>query len=296
MDASSDPFNKGKGFPVGNAVIATIITVLGAIVVGALLQLSAIYVTYLIIGSVVIAALLIGVIVMWTVRLFKIRHIGLAVFLAMLGGLLMYGTYRYIEYGTFMHYEREYIYEVEPRMDDARANKLISSWLIEETGYDGPIGFFLWQADQGLEISSTRSTRSSSTTLNKELTLGYWGLEILLALVLPVMMVLERVKHPFCEETGTWMSFNTVNGRIAYNSIASFDEAVSRRDFASIGQLLETSKMWRANLKIDLGRCTEHSPDGIIRVTRLEGRATRVVYEDIITRDEFNTILSNAPQ
>lgn len=297
MVNSSDPFNRTAGPPIGPALIVGIISVLSALVVGGVLFFSSSY-TYLIFFSVMIAAFVVGGAIVLGLRFTKLRSVRLVIFLAMLGGLLMYGTYRYLEYADFVSFAREDLYLDDPRMDDTRADKFINSFFKEETGYDGILGFWLWQAQEGMEITSTSrySRTTSSSTLSKELTIGYWVLEILIAIGIPTGLAVSRAKQPFCEETGKWLEFETVKGRIPYKSMEFFDEAVARRDFNTIGSLLEDSRMWRASLQIQIGRCTEQSPDGILRVTRLEGRNTRVVYEDILTRDEFSNLLASAPQ
>lgn len=165
--------------PVLGVILLLLFAVVGGVGVGVVLLLSS-RVVYLIFASVMIAAVVGGWMVALAARLGKVRVAGVAFLFGLLTGVLIYGTYRYGQYLDERQIAREQILAEAPSLKPDEVEQLIDEVLVEETGYSGFVGMTLLDAEAGMTVVPTRGSSSAELTLNKELTIGYWAMEILI--------------------------------------------------------------------------------------------------------------------
>jgi hypothetical protein len=182
--------------PLLEVILLLLFTAVGGIGVGVLLLLSS-RVVYLIFASVIIAAAAGGWIVSLAVRLGKVRMASVAFFFGMLTGLLIYGTYRYGQYLDERQFARDQILAEAPSLKPDEVEQVIDEILVEETGYSGFVGMTLLDAEAGMTIMPTRGSSSAELTLSKELTIAYWGAEILIVTFGAGMVAARATKEGF---------------------------------------------------------------------------------------------------
>lgn len=270
-------------------IIGTLISGIG---VGVLLFYSA-KVVYLIFASIIIAAALAGLVLMLFVKVGKVRAGRVALVFGALAGLLTYGTYWYLDYSDVRELFRQDIYREEPKADPVLVEQAIDDFFREETGSDGIVGYALLAANEGMTI--TRASSSSDTggfTLSRELTMGYWVLEILIALGVPAGIVLGQTNQPFCEETNRWLTFTKL-GHVPKDSFDTFLDALQAGDFRQAGSYMQ-AKQTRGlpRLTIHGGRCHEQSPEGRIKITaQHRGRNnTQEIFNRVVPAGDYEAL------
>lgn len=279
--------------PIFGLILLVIMSVGGGIAVGALLGFTARFV-YLIFASIIIAAALGGWVLMLAVRVGKVRSGAAVVLFGVIMGALIYGTYRYVEYMDFREAVRQEIYAEEPSADPQLVEEFIDiDFLKAETGSEGFMGFTALQAEEGMTVTRTSDTSDSGgITLSKELTIGYWVLEILIALGVGTGIALGQTNQPFCESTNKWLKYQKM-GQVPKEAIDSFMSAVQQGDFGQAGTYLQSKNpKGLPKLIVESGRCDDQSPDGRIKVTahRPGRNNTQEMLNTTISAEQFNNL------
>ncbi len=282
--------------PFLGAIGLILVTAIGGFLIGGGLYLSSLE-FYAIIASVAIAGGLGGGLMWLVIKATKVRDTFIVGILAFVFSLLAYGTYRYLEYDGFRSDFRQAIYEEEPNADPVLVEEYIDEILVEETGQPGLLGFLIIQAQEGLSMtfSSRYSSRDSGVplTLSPALTVIYWFFEILIMTVAAAFIADNAAAHPFCDDTNHWLKFEKLKGRVPRESIEAFGNALSREDYAAAAGLLEKRRfISQPFLVVEVGRCHEKSADALLKITRQQGRSSKVIVNDPIPADAYKALVS----
>lgn len=291
IDAAESQTQTQSGGSAGGAILLLIASVVGGLAVGALLFLTS-KLLYLIIASIAIAGALAGLILSLIFQWAKIRNVALAWIFGILIGLIMYGTFRYAEYLDFVQETRRLADEEAGVgvVSDDDLNTFIDEFLLEETGSSGLIGFFRLQAKEGMTIQRTSASASSDgITLNQELTVAYWIIEVLIAVGVPIGMAARQAKQYFCEQSNTWLKMRGI-GVVLKNEQDNFLKLLQSGYFADAGRLIQAKGRSNPLMTVEVGRCDEYAADGFIRVTRQVGNNRKVMVDTKVSRDAFNAL------
>lgn len=279
--------------PISGIIIAFLCLIIVGIGGGILLFLSS-KITYLIFLSPLIAALVVGAIMGQALKIGKVRDGLAAAIMAGVMGVLAYGTYRYAEYLDFVqvfHDETVADYGELTVEEHAELDVFINEMLVADTGQSGFIGFVLMQGQQGMTVESTRVGRSP-TTWSKEMTLLYWGAEILGFLLIPAGMALGTTSEPFCEDTGNWMEFKKI-GTVAGNYSGEFLNLLNQGAFLDAARVMRHNNgSGNGSLTIRVGRCHSESPEAMIRIKQQNGRNEKEILKQTITPEQYNDLIS----
>lgn len=286
------------GFSIILLPFALIIGAIGAVAVGAALYFSG-KLVYLIFISALFAALLAGAVAIITIQVGKVRNNLLAFLLGAIIGITAYSAYRVIEYLDFVR-EQGNSYREEIRnaltsngqsASDTDVEELLNEFLKSETGETGFmglmksidlglqeevqdtgfIGFTKYLAQEGFTISDVGRTPSSSDMPIKDgLAWGYWGIELLMFIFGGGLMATSKSKLPYCTEEGRWLKYRPQAEVSAANADA-FMMAFRNNDLRSASQYLQplNNKTPLPKLYLELGRCNDQVPDGIVKITAM---------------------------
>jgi hypothetical protein len=293
---SPETVTKAKNTTRSDTIPAAIFIVglIGMLIIGVgggvLLFLSS-KLTYLIFLSPIIAAGIVSLCLAQLFKSFKMRDWLIAGTIGAMTGLIAYGVYRAGEYFDFREsFYHEAIAEVGA-FDRGEFEIYVDEMLIVETGQAGFIGFTLMQAQEGMTVTSTRSSRSPSTW-SSEITVLYWLAEIAIFVGLPFFLIRQTLTEPFCDETNEWMQFRQI-GTVSFDRSSSFLQLVSQGIMEDAAQLMQDDrKMARTSLYVSVGRCHAQSSDAILRVKQVQGRNQKEVFKETITAAQYNALVA----
>ncbi|MBZ0288170.1 MAG: hypothetical protein K8I30_11195 [Anaerolineae bacterium] len=252
--------------PIAGLLLLIIGTLIGGVGVGLLLFLTSKFV-YLIFASIILTGALAGAVLIAAVQVGKVRSGAAAIFFGIITGALLYGTYRYVEYLDVRQLFRDEIYAEDPKAASEDVEALIDEFLESETGSSGFVGLVRLDAKEGMTISRVSSSSDMGTPLSTELTVGYWVLEILIALGIPAGMALGATNRQFCEDTNRWFIYRRL-GQVKQESMDAFMSAIQQGDFRLAGSLLvEKGRTPMPYLMVEAGRCSDQAREGRLRVT-----------------------------
>jgi hypothetical protein len=268
-------------------------TIAGGIGVGLLLFLSS-KVTYILIVSVGLAGLLVGGLLMLAVHLGKVRDVAVVAGCALLAGLLAYGAFRFAEYYDFREQVRQDLLIQNPSANSEQVDAAVNQILVQQTGSTGLMGFISMQANEGMGVSiRSRYARSYmiDITLGRELTLAYWGLEVLIMAVAPIGFAINRARHPFCEDNNRWLKFSYL-GAVPADSIQDFLGAIRQGHFGMARSMLSNGRYHPPWLKVDGGQCGDDSDEAKIKLTLIRpgNQADEVIFRATASRRQYNQL------
>lgn len=299
MMASVSPIaqeSKG-GINLLGILLLLITAIVGGVAVGAGLHFSGRFV-YLIFASVFLAALLAGFFMKTAVRIGKVRNQLVVIVFSILMGLVAYGSLRYGDYLWFQEEVRSSVRETDPRATNDEIDTFTDIILQDETGATGFEGFIRLEAQEGLSISSSRnytSTNDEGLVLSEPITIGYWIIEILIMIGVPLMAGLSQTKEIFCDSNNDWLHFVTV-GSVSQADWSNFLQALQVSDFQTARTFIAVNGDFkRPYLNVEKGDCGAEQPTGILRVTSMStdrrGRAdNQKILEMTLARSTYNII------
>jgi hypothetical protein len=186
------------------------------------------------------------------------------------------------------------------RLLSARAS-LDNFFLRQNIGQTGIVGYVLYLAEQGLSFSRTSSSSGTEITLNREMTLVYWGLEALFVIGGTALACFRSAQVPFCESGKRWVRerdyqlVGTVDARVS----DQFLQVLRSGDYRTAGQYMILGRSMGL-LQVQVVMCAEPdlgSPgEMILRVTRSAGNRTNTLLTGVVTPMEYRTFVDNAQQ
>lgn len=296
---SSSPIaqgNKSGGVNLLGILLLLITAIIGGIAVGIALHFSG-RIIYLIFASVFLAALIAGFIMQTAVRVGKVRNQPAVIIFAILMGLVAYGSLRYGDYLWFQEETRSAIRETDPSATNEDIDAFTNIILEEETGATGFEGFIRLEAKEGLSITSSRNFNDDSggLELSEPITIGYWVIEILIMIGVPMWTGLNQTKEIFCDNNNDWLRFTAV-GSVSQADWSHFLQALQAQDFQTARTFITVNADFkRPYLSVEKGDCGAEQPTGILRVTAMRtdrrGRAdNQKILEAVLDRTTYNVI------
>src|SRR5258708_31897430 len=204
--------------PIMGIILVALATIVVAVVVG---LASAAIKSYLGIYLIIVFPLVMAFVLAWTINKLgksgKLRSGGAVVVLAVLAGLLMYGTYRYAEYVFF----KQQLYQTTLTQVTIKAGKPLTADQINKftTAFDSELqkdetvgtflGFVQATGKEGVGIhfgnSATNTSGGLNFTLSEPLTWVYWALEILVICGIVAASTDKASGTLFCEEDNRYL-------------------------------------------------------------------------------------------
>ena len=160
---------------------------------------------YLVVAFPLLAGALAGGLLVLGVRSGKVRSPFLAALIGLLTGVLIFGVYHFATYYvTFRGAVRDvYVEDVGKAPSDAELDQYINKGLQRNTGDTGFIGYLKFAAQEGMTITNSTYSSSSSSDidLKDQWVWVYWGVELLLAGGVAAILASGEAKQPFDEDT-----------------------------------------------------------------------------------------------
>lgn len=290
--------NTGVASPFG-LILGLVVGVFLSAVVGLVSFAFATFVVYLVPLHPLFVALIVAGVSAVVMRIGKVRNLLLGIVLGALIGALTYGVSRAAEYGYAIYQEAQ---AYAGKNGDVFANwgiaqRDVDRLLERQMGQGGVIGYVLFSAEQGMTISRFSATSSSSGgfVLDRNLTLVYFGLELLVAVIGGVLGAAAITGQPFHPTEKRWVRdqdfrlFGTVDLRLRYN----FMTALEQRDFARAGTYM-TPGAGTGIVQVSAMRLGEQITDDVLlRLSQPEGRRTKHTY-GVLDAGEFQQFLGGA--
>jgi len=280
------------GFSIIGLPIALIIGAIGAVAIGAALFYSG-KLIYLIFVSVIIAAALVGTVAVIAMSIGKVRNNILAFLLGAIIGIGAYGAYRVIEYLDFIQETKNEVHKEDPTAKDADIEVFINYQLRLETGDDGFIGFTKYMAQEGFSVTRATSSSSSSSGLDIKdgLAWGYWGLEVLIMAFGGGLGAISKSKQPYCREEGRWLKYQP-QAQVPREYADAFMMAFKNGDLRGAAQYLQPidRNAPLPKLYIELGRCNDQVPDGVVKITALRPQVKNKSNDQVLFDGEVGNV------
>jgi hypothetical protein len=192
-----------------------------------------------------------GIGLFYILKFGKIRNPYLAILSAILLGILIYGTPKYISYTNFrdniaLQMANDLRIENKPH-DSATVQRLIDLALTRLAGNPGFLGYLVYSAQQGMTLTF-ESMRGGVVMPPIEVGLPGWGvyiswlLEASLAIGLPIFFAYVKSVAPYSERGDAWFDpYKHFIGRVPIEQMQAF------RDYLFMGAYEEASKLIVAN-------------------------------------------------
>ena len=241
------------------------------------------------------------------VRLAKIRSPLFGLIAGLVLGVYVYGVYWGAGYVDLLNQFVNPTPAKDGQDVSAIVNQLLAARpaldrnLERETGQPGIVGYVLLLADEGLSFSRTTSPSSSSITLNRELTLAYWGIETLLVLGGCALAGRRSAKQVFCESGKRWLKESDFQfvGTVDARASNQFLQILRSGDLRSAGQYMTLGRsMGLVHVKVAMCAEPDLSSPGemILRVTRSAGNRTNELLTGVVTPNEYKMLIDHAQQ
>ena len=234
----------------------------------------------------------------------KVRSPLVAGIVGLLCGVLMFGVYHaasyYVGFKTDMR--KIYVENAKREPTDEEFNTELDALLQEEVGATGIVGYLKEVAKEGLSITST--TPSSSTTpteLKDNLVWGYWAVEILLAGLFAAFIAGRAAGEPFNEDAEEWygpaVRFAAATGKSRKELVNAFKDG----NFQQAGMLLTQQDIKYPRIDVNLRRSKDggSSQDTFVQLmySQRRGRSS-AIKSGMISSSDFESLqrgMSQAP-
>ncbi|CAG0927422.1 hypothetical protein TFLX_00458 [Thermoflexales bacterium] len=171
----------------------------------------------------------------------RCRNPKLAVSVAIIAGVVAWGTQYVIDYGRFRSVAFATIVHELPQATSQQVDHFVDQWLQEETGQSGLVGFMFLKADsESIEITSHQyGVPLAGFRLSGFSLVIYWLIELLMIVGLAAYINRSYAKQPYCDQCETWRDYEVP----MLGSPEHVDEAITafqRRDIPTAIEALGT--------------------------------------------------------
>jgi hypothetical protein len=167
----------------------------------------------------------------------KVRNPILSGAIAVLAGLIAYGSLNFGQYLYFRQTEAAEITKLSGIKSSSEIDGIIDSLLQEKTQATGFVGYIKSTAQDGINI--TRRGRDSGITLNETFTYAYWLLEIAIIGGIAFTLASNAAQEPFCEEAQDWYGDPTSLASVELKHQDQFIKALNNQDYEQAGTWLK---------------------------------------------------------
>jgi hypothetical protein len=288
--------------PIVGLILFIVVGVLLGTLVGVVAYLIS-TVIFLLILSPLILAVVSGALAYLCVRWGKIRNPAVGFIIGLLLGVAVIGAYWGAGYAAALN---EVAAERTSKGNDltSQINNLLSARstvdrvVLRETGQTGLIGYVLFMAKDGMTFTRTSSPSSTGITLNREMTLVYWGIELLLVVVSAAFSGMRSAQKPFCEIGKRWLRdgdyklIGTVDARLS----DQFLQALRSGDYRSAGRHIMLGNT-PGLVQVKVVKCGEPdlvSPgEMILRATRAAGNRVNELIIGTISPMDYRMLIES---
>lgn len=154
---------------------------------------------YLIILFPAVAGVIVGGLLTLVVRGMKVQNVPVIILVGIIGGAVLYSTYQFATYFvTFREGERQYAASLGEELSDAELDEILNAGLTADYGQPGFLGYLQYAADQGITLTRSFGSSSSSSGTPIQGT-GWWlfsGFEMLIAIFVAATTPLRDARFP----------------------------------------------------------------------------------------------------
>ncbi|MCP4140381.1 MAG: hypothetical protein GY755_08850 [Chloroflexi bacterium] len=242
--------------------------------------------------------ILIGATAAWilgdVIKTRKIRSKPLIIFLSILMGLIIYGTYHVVSYTNFRTQAKSSFVaraEEEGTLTNQEifdlSKEIVDFSLIQETGESGFLGYILFKAKVGVSIGKV--FRSSKLNLGSFFTWIYWLIEFLLITGIVLASTTKDTNSElFCETCQDWITLKEHLGGIDEESkFQDLQDFIQQKKFNEAGQLLKQA-VGVPSIEVYAKSCGCDTVDIKLSQTSFD------INNDVAWRDILNTTISLA--
>lgn len=278
-------------------IIGLVVGVVLAIIVGFISAAAQIFNIYLIPLNALLIAVLAGVIGGFFVKFARVRNWLMAVLLGGVLGVVIYaaswgGQYAYTAYELSQDYAGK----------DA---DLVENWLLgrqdldlllrRQVGADGLAGYIQYMAEGGMSISRVGSSSTGGIDLDRNATLVYYVIEVVLAVLGGLIGAAGMVVQPYDESKNRWVGIKDMRffGSMDAGQVSSFKSNLEMGGYQAAGALMSQQtgavKVWGYRMG-DLP-----TDDVLIRIDEPSGKQTKTTH-GVVTASEFQILVNAAQQ
>jgi len=268
-------------------------TLLVSMLVGGLLFLASITIGHFIVISAYIASLIAQIAIAQLLRLTKMHYSILALLMGIIAGATIYGTYRFGEYIDVTNDWKDEISEFRPDLTDAEISDLINDDLEAETGYQGFIGFILWEAEQGATTTSSR--RGTEQQQDTTFTVIIWLVDIVILIGHITFYTYKDSKQPFCDDLNDWLQLDSI-GILRKNEKKMLTDAIQTQDWKRIKEIVypkHTEYTERRYLEVKVGRCHAAATHAQIVIFTVHPWTSTFLFSENITGNAIDVLTSS---
>lgn len=281
----------GLPYPV-RSVLLLVAAIVGGLVVGGVVAFISQFI-YLIILFPILMGAVAAFIMSAGVKFLKIPSAGLAAFVALVLGLVLYTSLHYGQYLLFVQ-EMHTVVEQELGITDAAsANELIDLFLAEETGATGFVGFILVEVDAGFSVE--RTTGSSSLPISGPIIWVYWFIELAVITGMALVAAVGTSAKTFCKVCEEWYTSERL-GSVPRQAATQFLQAVEMDDFKQAHDMVQAEAIPAPSLEVYLRRCPSCESSELhlaIEASGVDSRGrpkTQQVLDRVISRDQLQAL------
>lgn len=225
------------------------------------------FVAYLVVVLPILLGLVGGLLLQRAVYRGKVRNPLVAGVFAVVTGAVIYGTMHGIDYLVFRQNSTQEISRALNKSRDKSkqnpaAGMTVDQFLQEKTGAKGLGGFLRYRSQTGIVVNRS----SLSIPVPPQLTWSYWGLEFLITSAIALGFAAGAARKPFCESCHSWYSAKDRLGRIKYQRLPEFLEAIDQAAATTASKFIDTlAKVYPPSLEVHLQSCSScQNSEGIL--------------------------------
>ncbi len=281
--------------PVGGVILLLVAAVVGGLALGGILWAIEHFVNlYLVVLFPLVAGAIAGGLLALIVGSSKIRNPLIAGLAGLIAGVVIAGTYHFATYYiSFRGEARNILIEDGVKSPtEAEVDEVADFFLQSEVGDSGFIGYMKLAAREGITITRTVSTSSSSgLTFQDTGAWIFWGAELLGMAVLAALMAGRAAGEPFDEKGGAWYDGPQLLGVTTKKARKDLVNALKNGDFQGAGCLLTTQQLKYPRIEVYMRRSQDSMADVFVQVnqTQRQGR-TGVTATGVISASELERL------
>ena len=183
----------------------------------------------------------------------KVRNPTIATLFGLLTGLILYGSMYGADYWQFKQTASQEIAKNSSPGDGTQNDRLIDSFLQEQTGSSGFIGYVKYKAQLGVSIGRFGS---KGANLGETGTWIYWLIEFAAIEIIIAFLARSAASEAFCESCNEWYKSKERVGDVELQSRENFLSLLQKDQFAPAGQLISAfQNLPVPNLQVHLQSC-----------------------------------------
>jgi hypothetical protein len=208
----------------------------------------------------------------------------------------MFGVYHFASYYITFRNEIRAIYvdQTDKTPTEADLDKFIDTGLKSEVNDTGFIGYMRYAAKQGITVTPTTSTvtNEKATELKDGLAWGYWGIELLFAMVIAAGLAWQAAKQPFDENANAWYGLPQPIALAPRKSRKPLLRALKDGNFTDAGAMLTTQQIRYPRLEVAIRRSPDDaSPDMILMVSYVQRQNRKTeLKKGIVSSSELESL------